>query len=79
MWTDQMYLKSVLHRLCKRIEIDFDNAEQLKYFNEEMEIENDTKAQAKADIENNANQQAFEDEVVAEVVIESDGQQTLVE
>lgn len=66
-WTDQMYLKTLLHRICKRIEIDFDNIEQIKYFNEEMEIETDVKAQAKADVEQNANQQSFDDEVVVEV------------
>ena len=66
-WTDQMYLKSVLHRLCKRIEIDFDNFEQLKYFNEEMEIETDVKEMAKRDVQENANQQSFDDEVVVEV------------
>lgn len=60
-WTDQMYLKSVLHRLCKRIEIDFDNAEQVKYFGEEMEIETDPKEQAKRDIEENANQTTFDE------------------
>lgn len=77
-WTDQMYLKSVLHRLCKRIEIDFDNIEQLKYFNEEMEIETDVKAQAEKDIADNANQKSLDDEVVAEVVVSEDGQQTFV-
>ena len=66
-WTDQMYLKSVLHRLCKRIEIDFDNIEQLKYFNEEMEIETDPKEVAKADIEANANQMDFDHEEVIDV------------
>lgn len=58
-WTEQMYLKSILHRLCKRIEIDFDNAEQIKYFGEEMEIETDPQEQAKSDIENNANSVEF--------------------
>ena len=77
-WTDQMYLKSVLHRLCKRIEIDFDNIEQLKYFNEEMEIETDVKAQAEKDVSENANQKPLDDEVVAEVVVSEDGQQTFV-
>lgn len=63
-WTEQMYLKTILHRLCKRIEIDFDNAEQYKYFNEEMEIETDVKAQAKSEIQANANQQSFDEEVI---------------
>ena len=77
-WTDQMYLKSVLHRLCKRIEIDFDNIEQLKYFNEEMEIETDPKEMAKRDVTENANQKPLDDEVVAEVVVDTNGQQTFV-
>lgn len=75
-WTDQMYLKSVLHRLCKRIEIDFDNAEQIKYFNEEMEIETDAKAQAKADVEQYANTIPFEETEVETVAV--DGQHTFV-
>ena len=66
-WTDQMYLKSVLHRLCKRIEIDFDNAEQIKYFNEDMELETDPKAQAQADIQENANQTDFDDSAAVTV------------
>ena len=71
MWTDQMYLKSVFHRLCKKIEIDFDNAEQQKYFNEEMEIETDIKAQAANDIQENANQADLDAEDVIEVDVES--------
>lgn len=66
-WTDQMYLKSVLHRLCKRIEIDFDNAEQIKYFGEEMEIETDPQAQAQSDISANANRQVFNADDAIEV------------
>ena len=78
MWTDQMYLKTILHRLTKKIEIDFDNAEQRKYFNEEMEIETDVKAQATKDIEENANQQSLDEEVVVEVEVDPDGQQSFV-
>ena len=66
-WTDQMYLKSVLHRLCKRIEIDFDNSEQIKYFNEDMELETDPKAQSQADIQENANSKDFDTEDAIEV------------
>ena len=74
-WTDQMYLKSALHRLCKHIEIDFDNAEQIKYFGEEMEIETDPKAQAQADIKENANKEEFDTE--AAVTIDENGQMIL--
>lgn len=38
-YTGQMYLKTVLHRLCKHIQIDFDNPEQYKYFHEDMECD----------------------------------------
>lgn len=67
MWTDQMYLKSVLHRICKKIEIDFDTPEQYKYFNEEMELETDVKKVAENEINANANTQNLDDEVVVEV------------
>lgn len=71
-WTDQMYLKSVLHRLCKRIEIDFDNAEQLQFFNEEMQIETDVKAQAKSDIEENALKEELPEDVIEVELTEED-------
>lgn len=78
-WTDQMYLKSVLHRLCKRIEIDFDNAEQMQYFNEEMQIETDVKAQMKNDVEQYANSVPFEEEQVESVRVDENGQQSMFE
>lgn len=78
MWTNQMYLKTILHRLCKKIEIDFDNAEQQKYFNEEMEIETDVKAQAANDIAENANKADLDDEDIIEVVVD-ESTQTIVE
>ena len=34
-YTAEMYKKTVLHRLCKHIQIDFDSPEQYKYFNED--------------------------------------------
>ena len=39
----EMYKKTVLHRLCKHIQIDFDSPEQYKYFNEDMQIETDSR------------------------------------
>ena len=38
-FTGEMYKKTVLHRLCKHIEIDFDNPTQRKYFEEDSEID----------------------------------------
>ena len=36
---EEMFKKTVLRRLCKHIQIDFDSPEQFKYFNEEAQIE----------------------------------------
>jgi len=40
-WTDyrgQMYLKTVLHRICKHVEIDFENPKQREIFDNDMAI-----------------------------------------
>ena len=34
-YTSEMYRKTVIHRLVKHLQIDFDNPEQYKYFNED--------------------------------------------
>lgn len=78
MWTEQMYLKSILHRLTKKIEIDFDNAEQMHYFNEEMEIETDPKEVAATQIRANANNKSLDDEQVVVVDVDADGQTSFV-
>lgn len=38
-FTSEMYKKTVLHRLCKHIEIDFENPTQRDYFDKDMEVE----------------------------------------
>lgn len=43
-YTGEMYKKTVLHRLCKQIEIDFESPTQRATFDEDMEIETDTQA-----------------------------------
>lgn len=35
-YTGEMYKKTVLHRMCKHIQIDFESAEQRKFFDEDM-------------------------------------------
>ena len=45
-FTREMYKKTVLHRLCKNIELDFGNNEQRKYFMEDMEINTDDRENA---------------------------------
>lgn len=35
-YTGQMYLKTVLHRLCKHVQIDFETPQQRQYFDEDM-------------------------------------------
>lgn len=66
-FTGQMYLKTVLHRLCKHIDISFDNIEQINAFNEDMEIETDTKKRVENEIAEKANQTEFIDEDVVDV------------
>ena len=36
-YTGQMYLKTVIHRLCKHIELDFENVEQQKLYRQDLE------------------------------------------
>ena len=38
-YTSEMYKKTVIHRLCKHIQIDFENTEQQRYWNESLEFE----------------------------------------
>lgn len=67
-FTGEMYKKTVLHRLCKHIELDFENPTQASAFMAGMEIETDTEKIVDAEIAENANSVDFpEDEVVVEV------------
>ena len=38
-YTSEMYKKVVIHRLTKHLQIDFDNAEQYRYFNEDNQAD----------------------------------------
>ena len=49
LWTSEMQKKSVIRRLCKKIEIDFENPEQKKLFEADTDIETDP-----VEIRNNA-------------------------
>lgn len=67
-FTGEMYKKTVLHRLCKHIELDFENPTQANAFMAGMEIETDTEKIVDVEIAENANSVDFpEDEVVVEV------------
>ena len=69
-FTGQMYLKTVLHRLCKHLSIDMD-AQAKEAFDAGTEIETDVREQVKNEIESNANQIPFDvDEFGDEVVIQ---------
>jgi len=59
-FTNEMYKKTVLHRLCKMIELEFDNPKQDQLFTEDVEIETDVKEIVKNEIEENANSKEFE-------------------
>ena len=75
-FTGEMYKKTVLHRLCKHIELDFENPTQQNMFLSGMEIETDQQKIAENEIAENANSVDFPEDVVVEskVVEESDGQ-----
>lgn len=55
-FTEEMYKKTVLKRLCKHIEIDFENVEQLRVYDEETAVETDPKALSEQKIAEEANQ-----------------------
>jgi recombination protein RecT len=63
-FTGEMYKKTVLHRLCKHIELDFENPTQQTTFTAGMEIETDTEKIVETEIIENANKEEF---VVADV------------
>lgn len=66
-FTGQMYLKTVLHRLCKHLSIDMD-ASAKEAFDAGIEIETDPAEIAKQEIEENANAEELEIEGFAEEI-----------
>lgn len=62
--TGEMYKKTVLHRLCKNIDLDFESPKQSEYFiDDDMKVETDVKNIVANEIEENANSEEFvEDE-----------------
>ena len=59
-FTGEMYKKTVLHRLCKHIELEFDTPQQSELFVEDVEIETDTQKLVEREIEENANAVEFD-------------------
>lgn len=66
-FTGEMYKKTVLHRLCKHITLDFESVEQQNAFYEESEIETDMKEITKTDIEQTASEDFVFDTTATEV------------
>lgn len=62
-FTGEMYKKTVLHRLCKHIELDFENPTQQTAFMAGMEIETDTEKIVEQEIAENANSVDFSEVV----------------
>lgn len=54
-FTGEMYKKTVLHRLCKQIELDFENPTQRNTFISGMEVETDIAQDVAYEISQNAN------------------------
>lgn len=68
-FTGEMYKKTVLHRLCKHIELDFENPTQRTTFMAGMEIEADPKKLTESEIEENANSVDFDETVVESEIV----------
>jgi len=68
-FTGEMYKKTVLHRLCKHIELDFENPTQRSLFTAGMEVETDVAEQVRNDIESNANKEEF---IIDDAIVEAD-------
>ena len=66
-FTGEMYKKTVLHRLCKHIELDFENPTQQNTFLSGMEIETDPQKLAENDIEQNANSVYFDEDNIIDI------------
>lgn len=69
-WKDfpeQMYVKTVLHRLCKHIPVSFDSPEQQNVFSEDVAIETDPAEIAKNNVAENGNSVDFVDAEFTEV------------
>lgn len=73
LFPQEMMKKSVIHRICKKIELDFSNSEQVQAFNSEDDYNNDdVERQAENDIIENANSTPFPSDEQEEVVVESE-------
>lgn len=75
-FTGEMYKKTVLHRLCKHIELDFENPTQRTTFMSGMEIETDPKKLAESEIEENANSVDFDEDIVDSEIVSEESVET---
>jgi len=72
-WKDfpeQMYVKTILHRLCKHIELDFDSAEQRQEFDNDVAIETDPVEIRNNTVNESANSVDFDPSVIDAVAKE---------
>ena len=67
-FTTEMYKKTCVHRLCKKISLNFDNPEQRKIYEDDVAIATSPKEVAEAEIMENENAEEF---VVEEPVDEA--------
>lgn len=58
-FTTEMYRKTVIHRLCKYVDLEFENQQQKDIFDEDMEIETDEAKIVENEINQNANSVDF--------------------
>lgn len=77
-WETEMMRKVAIRRATKHLPMNFSDKQQADTFTGADETITDAKEQAEKDVAENANQKSLDDEVVAEVVVDADGQQTFV-
>lgn len=80
-WKDfpqEMAKKSIIRRICKQITMDFTDKQQADSFTGADEFIDDPKVQAEKDIAENANSKELDEEIVADVIVDEDGQTSFV-
>lgn len=65
-YTGEMYKKTVIHRLCKHIEIDFESPNQKQIFDDDMKIEMEREKVEVPDIDDEIVETICVDEIIVE-------------
>ena len=75
-WETEMMRKTAIRRATKHLSMDFTDKQQADSFAGADEMIDDPKEQAAKDVAENANNKDLDEEIVADVIVEEDGQVT---